>query len=137
MANLYYCSDGSRVSEAQIKQKYSVAIRQKHVGQSFFTCQACLKERAVDNSHIISKARLKQLHKTELIWHPMAFFDSCRNCHNCWESWKSGDYLFQVNIVTTLKYLLQHDHESFLKRTEHEYDTVEKNQRLLWAIRNI
>lgn len=115
---LYYCQDGSRVSEKQIQQKYSVAIRQKHVGQDFFTCQACLKARAVDNSHIISKARLKQLHKSDLIWHFKAFFDSCRDCHRKWEEYKSGDWINFANVDQCLKFLKEHDPEGYQKRIE-------------------
>lgn len=115
---LYYCSDGSRVSESQIKQKYSVAIRLKHQGQSFFTCQACLKEQAVDNSHIIAKARLKQLHLTDLIWHPMAFFDCCRRCHGLWEDYKSGDWVHFHNVEQCLRFLKEHDPEGYQKRVE-------------------
>lgn len=118
MAIQYYCSDGSRITEASIHQKYSVAIRMKHVGQSWFTCQACLSAKAVDNSHIIAKSRLKQLHKTELIWHPNSFFDACRRCHGIWEDYKSGEWILFKNVEQCLKFLKEHDPEGYQKRIE-------------------
>lgn len=118
MAIQYYCSDGSRITESSIQQKYSVAIRLKHVGQAFFTCQACLRARATDNCHIIAKARCKTLHKTELIWNPLNFFDACRGCHRAWEDFKSGEWVKQVNAEQSLRFLKENDPDGYKVRVE-------------------
>lgn len=115
---LHYCSDGSRIKESGIQQKYSIAIRLKHIGYTVFTCQACLKARAIHNDHTIAKARCKVLHKTELIWDPRNFEDSCELCHHQWENFKNGEWTLHHNVEKRLAFLKEHDPEGYRKRIE-------------------
>lgn len=117
----YFCSDGKRISEAGIKARYGCALKEKHAGQTVFMCECCQRERAVDNSHIIAKARCKVLHKTELIWNPKNFVNACRTCHDHWEGWKSGEYLDFVNIKEMMRFLREHDPEVYLARIHYDY----------------
>lgn len=115
---LHYCSDGSRIKETGIQTRYSAAIRLKHIGQSSFTCQACLKAQAVHNDHTIAKARCKVLHKTELIWDMRNFEDSCARCHSEWENYKSGDWLKHHNVEKRLGFMKEHDPDGYNKRIQ-------------------
>lgn len=117
MANMYYCSNGSRVSEASIQARYSKALKAKHAGQDVFICQGC-GARAVHNDHTIAKARCKVIHKTELIWNPNNFVSSCAQCHREWENFKSGDWCTHFNSSERLGFLRAHDPEGFTVRVE-------------------
>lgn len=86
MPNMYYCSDGRRVSEATIKANYTKAIREKYAGNPVQICQGCQAAQANGSAHIVPKARLKVLHLTELIWHPIMFFPACNRCNTICEN---------------------------------------------------
>lgn len=118
MPNLYFTSTGERISEATIRHRYSVSIREKHVGYSSFTCQACLKAQAVHNDHTISRARCKELHKAELIYNPGNFEDSCANCHSEWETFKSGKWMDHKNVEKRLLFMKKHDPDGYNRRME-------------------
>lgn len=119
MANLYYCSDGSRVSEATIQRRYSVSLRTSYIEMSVAPiCQGCGKARSVHSDHTIAKARCKVLHKTELIWNPGNYVRSCQRCHNEWESFKSGEWTLHLNVEERLRFLKEHDPEGFKIRVE-------------------
>jgi hypothetical protein len=118
MANLYYCSNGERISEATIKARYSRALQAKHAGTSVFVCAACGQRRAEHNDHTIAKARCKVIHKTELIYDPDNFEDSCSICHSQWENFKSGDWINHNNMEKRLRFLKEHDPEGYRIRIE-------------------
>jgi hypothetical protein len=118
MANMYYCSDGSRVSEATIQRRYSASLKEKHEGSSSKVCECCRQRQAIHNDHTIAKARCKVIHKTELIWHPHNYVSSCEQCHREWENFKSGDWTLHFNIVERLFFLKEHDPEGFAVRVE-------------------
>lgn len=117
MAILSYCSNGDRISEAQIKSRYSRALKAKHAGKTVFICAAC-GARAEHNDHTIARARLKHIHKSELIYDPDCFEDSCSKCHREWEDFKSGDWIKHHNAERRLAYLKKHDPEGYTKRIE-------------------
>jgi hypothetical protein len=119
--NYSVCSNGTRISEAGIKARYSDALREKHAGNPRPICECCGKEMAVDNCHIIAKARCKVLKITEMIWNPLNFVSACRECHMAWEGWKSGKYLDFINIVQLMKWLKTHDPEGYQARINFEY----------------
>ena len=82
----------------------------------------------MDNSHIIGKARLKQLHKTELIWNPLSYFNSCRGCHLNWEAVKGGRWVFNANLEACMLFLKEHDPEGYRIRIEIMKDISEKDE---------
>jgi hypothetical protein len=84
MPNQYYCSDGTRVSQATIDRKRSEAYKKAYGDQPIQIC-AC-GERAQGSSHIVSQMRCKHLHRTELIWDRANFYPACNRCNSCWEA---------------------------------------------------
>lgn len=117
MAIYYTCSDGERITEATIKRRYSESIKKKHIGQEYFRCEACGRK-AVHNDHTIAKARCKVIGKSELIYDPLNYVDSCASCHEQWESFKSGDWLLHANYENRLEYMRIYDIEGCRKRIE-------------------
>jgi len=116
MANMFICTDGTRVSESGIKARYSKALKEKHGGQPASVCEGCGQEQCVHNDHTIAKARCKVIHKTELIWHHGNFVSSCERCHKQWENFKSGEWLNHLNVVHRLLFLKTHDPEGYNTR---------------------
>ena len=117
MAIKHKASDGSTFTELAIRSRYAKSLRHKHQGEPWPpNCEGCEERAAVDNSHIVAKARCKQLHKVELIWDPENYFNACRICHHNWESFKSGQFIHLKNFETCMIFLKQHDPESFEKR---------------------
>ncbi len=111
----YECSDGRKVSQATIDRNYSKSLNEKHAGCTMFICGGCGKL-AHHNDHTISKARCKQIHKTELIWNPENYVNSCHQCHSKWEGYKSGKYLEANNVIERLRFLKEHDPEGYKLR---------------------
>lgn len=114
--NLAYCSDGTRVSEATIKSRYTIALREKHAGNPRAMCGCGCKGPAVHNDHTIAKARCKVIHKTELIWHPDNFESSCEKAHTEWEAFKSGEWIKHANVEKRLAFMKEHDPEGYAIR---------------------
>ena len=117
MANMYYCSDGTRVSEATIKRRYEESKRDKYEGYSSIQCEGC-EAMSVHNDHTIAKARCKVIHKTELIWHKGNYVRSCEKCHHEWEGFKSGDWVNHKNVESRLQFLKENDPEGYQIRVE-------------------
>jgi len=117
MANMAFCSNGTRVSEATIKARYSESLREKYEGHSSYPCEGCGAQ-SVHNDHTIAKARCKVIHKTELIWHPGNYVRSCEKCHHQWEGFKSGDWVNHQNVESRLLFLKEHDPEGYQIRVE-------------------
>lgn len=122
----YCCSDGSRVSESTIRKRYSDSLKEKHAFNIPSRCEMsgekCLG-RPTDNSHIIAKAHLKTLHKTDLIWSPDCYESVCRNCHSEWESYRAGEWIrHERGLLNRLQYLFTHDPEGFRKRVNFDYE---------------
>jgi hypothetical protein len=72
--------------------------------------------KAIETSHIIAKARCKELHKTELIWTRENTFPSCRKCHMIWEATNNPAWLSLLNADRCLEILEKYDPESYKKR---------------------
>ena len=114
MSNMHAGSDGKRYSESMIRRRYSISLHDKHEGEPFpRVCKACEKRNAVHNDHTISQKRCKQIHKTDLIWDPRNFEDSCAICHGQWEAIKNGDWINHKNLESRLRFLKEHDPEGF------------------------
>lgn len=110
--NTFLCSDGTRVTQAQIDQKYSghrAKLRHRTI------CQGCGKEPAVCNAHIIAKARCKKIGKTELIWNSDNMFQSCFKCNAAIETPKGHEWKRLKNIDTCIQFIYEHDKELYFK----------------------
>jgi hypothetical protein len=114
MPIMYYMSDGGRISEAGIKSRYSAAIREKYQYSTVWLCEGCGAP-AMGSAHIIAKARLKILHKTELIWHPESFFPACSTCNMAIENPKGEAWKELWNLDRCLLFIEKHDPELFFK----------------------
>lgn len=113
--NRYFTSNGERVTESTIKKRLSTAYKLWYdMGPEY--CRGCGIERAIETSHIISKARCKELHKTELIWTRENTYPSCRACHIAWESISNPEWCELMNVDECLEILEKFDKESFNKR---------------------
>lgn len=110
----YYCSNGDRIAEGTIQSRYSKALREKYSGMPTPRCYGCGAP-AAGNAHIIAKARLKVLHKTELIYDPRAFFPACQACNRAIENPKGSDWEKLFNVDECLNFIEKHDLELFSK----------------------
>lgn len=89
--NKYYCSDGSRVSEATVNRNLTAAYRKKYAGEPHPYCRGC-GQPSQGSAHSIPKSILKQLHKTELIWNPEMFWPACHRCNLIAENPQGEDF---------------------------------------------
>jgi hypothetical protein len=110
----YDCSNGEKVSESTIKKRLSDGYRKWYTGIPI--CAGCGRTRAVETSHIIAKARCKQLHKTELIWLRSNTYPSCRGCHLAWEAIQNPGWIDLLNVDHCLEILEKYDPEAYQKR---------------------
>ena len=113
--NLYKTSDGKAVNQKAIDRLYSKSLKEKHAGKTFHICEGCGAV-AEHNDHTISRARCKELHKTELIWDPANYVSSCAQCHEDWENYKSGKYLNHNNVNERMSFLFKNDLATYQKR---------------------
>ncbi len=113
--NRYYCSDGTRVTEATIKANLSKAYREKYAGEPMQTCFECGVAQAQGNMHIIPKATLKHLHKTELIWDWEMFVPGCHRCNTVLENVSSPEFKLLNGYEYYLEIFRKHDLERYLK----------------------
>lgn len=112
----YYCSDGSRVTQKVIDDRYSDQLRSMYADMiGVPPCSACGKP-SHDTDHTIARARCKELHKTELIWDRNNMPRSCRQCHAEWENVKGLKWVDHTNVLERLLYLKKHDPEGYLYR---------------------
>lgn len=115
--NYYKCSDGSKVSEATIQKKLSDSYKETYTFNPKPYCMGCGKQ-AIESSHILAKAYVKSIGKTELIWNPENVFPSCRNCHMAWEAINNPDWCKLHCVELLLKFIKKHDNYSYIKRKE-------------------
>ena len=128
MANMAFCSDGTRLSELSIKNRYTASLREKYEGINYtLPCEGC-GDASVHNDHTIAKARCKVIHKTELIWNPNNYVRSCETCHRQWEGFKSGEWVNHHNMESRLKFLKEHDPEGYTVRIELTRAALEENK---------
>lgn len=114
----YLCSDGTSVTQSQIDSKRSAAYK-KTYSQQKLLCLGCGSV-AQGSAHIISQARCKQIHKTELIWKldnnkPINFFPACHNCNSAIENPKGQQWKDLNNIDYCLEVLKTYDQELYNK----------------------
>lgn len=114
--NRYYCSTGERVSESTIQSRYSHALRSWYPS-GWATCEGC-GGRATETSHIVAKARCKELHRTELIWTQENTFPACRKCHAAWEALKGEAWKELKNIKRLLYVEEKYDPQGYAARIQ-------------------
>jgi hypothetical protein len=119
----YRCSDGSIVSEITIKRKYAEVCDKIDTTREP-VCQGSNRgDVPLSHSHTISRARCKEIGKTELIWDPNnieleGFEEPTSNptkSHNIWEvgSWDKKSNL--LNFNRKLKIIKREDPEQYRK----------------------
>ena len=111
MANTYQCSDGEKITQAQIKTRLSQAYAQ---GPRNAVCECCGQAQAVDHDHTIAQRTCKELGKSELIYDPANWVHSCRKCHNEWEQHNAHHHL---NYSQRMAYMQMHAPEIWNRKT--------------------
>jgi len=117
MANKYLCSDGSKVTQAQIDRRRSEAYRIKYQDNPNPICEGFGKERAQGTAHIIPQARCKQIGKTELIWDTANMFPATHEANQAIENPKGTAWKQLKNLDYCLEYIFKHDRELWMKFT--------------------
>lgn len=113
------CSDGSMVSQVEIKRKTAETYDKIDLERPKF-CQGCGRwDLPLSHSHVIPQARCKILGKTELIWDQdnirfHCFADS-HSCHLKWETGNPVELIKMKDLEQNITYLEQHDPEGFTK----------------------
>lgn len=119
----YRCSDGSLVSQVDIKWKLSITtdkIKQSRLP----ICQGTGRSDVpLSFSHTISQARCKELGKTELIWDEdnieLEGFEAPTSnpvaAHNIWEVGSIDKKIMLLNFERKLQYIAKHDPEHYTK----------------------
>jgi 5-methylcytosine-specific restriction endonuclease McrA len=126
--NTFLCSDGTRVTQAEIDAKLTEAYRIKYTNGPSMTCAGC-GEWADSSAHIIAKSRCKQLHKTELVWCPDNFFPACYSCNSAIESPKGGKWKALRNLDKCMEFVRIHDKELFQKFLNNGYQAkIKENE---------
>lgn len=116
--NTYLCSDGTRVTQAQIDGRYKdtiLLIDQERDAK----CESCKRnDKPLSHSHIISRKRAKELGKTELIWDDMNILLECYgNRKSCHETTEKGLLFCKEHYTFELKkeMIKEYDKEAFNK----------------------
>lgn len=112
--NMYYCSDGSRVSEATIKRRLSEAYRNKY-WDGHPVCEGCGEVIAQGSGHLIAKSRLKTLHLSDKIYHPDFFVPACHSCNTKLENITSSDFKKLLCYDKCLTIIKKYDPERYSK----------------------
>lgn len=113
--NTFLCSDGTRVTQAQIDKKRSEAYRIKYQDNPTPIDEGFREKRAKCTAHIISQARCKQIGKTELIWDIDNMFPATFESNSAIENPKGDAWLKLHNKDYCLSFIEKHDPELFSK----------------------
>lgn len=112
--NTALTSDGERLTEEIIRQRYATSRRSKYGDQKVRKCHGCGTD-CTGNAHIIAKARCKQIGKTELIWDKGNYFPACSECNQAIENPNGKAWKSLMNIDYCLSFIKLHDPELFTK----------------------
>lgn len=114
MPNTYLTSTGERLTERQIRTRYT---HEKKGWLMKYVCECCESRQVGDPDHTISQSDCKnRLGKTELIWNEQNVSWSCRTCHQEWESYRDGKFSYHKNAYDRMVFTALHDREGFMKR---------------------
>lgn len=114
-SNTFLCSDGTRVTQAEIAERRLKAYNEKYNPFVIYPCEACGIGRPHSHAHIIPQARCKAIGKTELIWHPDNFFRAHNLCNTILENPKNPEWKNFKNIDKCLAFIKLHDPELYAK----------------------
>lgn len=113
--NTFLCSDGTRVTQAEINERRSAAYEKYDtLLDSGNKCEGC-GGIATNHAHIIPQSRCKKIGKTQLIWTLLNFFKSCNACNLAIENSKGKDWRYLKNIDHCLVFIKGHDPELYTK----------------------
>lgn len=112
--NKYECSNGEKVTQRMIDRNRSEAYRKEHEENPTYWCEGC-GQLAQCHAHIIPQARCKSIRKTELIWDPKNWFQSCFKCNSAIENPKGEAWKKLKNIDRCIQFIYDHDPELFFK----------------------
>lgn len=110
--NTFLCSDGTRVTQAEINRRRNLCYDM--IDLLVDRCEGC-GNKSQGHAHIIPQARSKQLNKTELIWDFENIFPSCHNCNSIAENVSSIGITKLKNYPRIKAFLELHDRERFEK----------------------
>jgi 5-methylcytosine-specific restriction endonuclease McrA len=112
--NLYYCSNGERVSQATINRRRSEAYKEKYAGEPPSQCFEC-GARSNGSAHIIPQAVAKVLHKTELIWDLENIIPACNLCNSRIENVSSPEFKKLNGYEYYVEIFRKYDRERWMK----------------------
>lgn len=113
---MFECSDGERITESTVQARYSRALKVWYPTGAA-VCEGCGR-RSIETSHIVSKARCKELRRTELIWTRENTFPSCRACHRAWEAVYGEEWKGLAGVERWLKVEQKYDPEGYERRIQ-------------------
>lgn len=111
----FLCSNGERVTQAEIDKRRSEAYRIKYQDNHCPIDEGFREQRAQCTAHIISQQRCKQIHKTELIWDIENMFAATHESNRAIENPKGQEWKKLKNLQYCLNYIEKHDPELFQK----------------------
>lgn len=121
--NTYLCSDGSKLTQSQINQKYIETCKMIDLAREPI-CETCGRgDRPLSHSHIISQKRCKEIGKADLISDENNILLECFEppasnstyCHNIWEYGSMEDKKQSKTWLYKLAYIKEHDPEQYQK----------------------
>lgn len=113
-SNTFLCSDGTRVTQAEINEKRSNAYAKYDNLYEISHCEGC-GGKPNGHAHIVPQAMCKTLGWTELIWNMQNFFVSCNDCNRAIENPKGRDWKHLKNLAHCLFIINTYAPEHFAK----------------------
>lgn len=114
-SNTFLCSDGTKVTQAEIDKKRSEAYKLKYQDNPNPIDEGFRQQRAQCTAHIIPQARCKRIGKTELIWDIDNMFPATFESNMAIENPKGVAWHGLQNIGYCLRFIEKHDPELFQK----------------------
>lgn len=121
--NTFLCSDGTRVTQAEINERRAQAYAEYDAIQDPAVCEGCGKSDSIDtaHAHIIAQARCKAIGKTQLIWTIGNFFHGCSTCNDAIYTPNNPAWKKLENLDDCMNFIQQHDKTLFQKFLNNGY----------------
>ena len=122
-AKKFRCSDGTMVSQSEIKRRYTVILDAIKLEREPICQGTGRTDFPLSFSHTISQKRCKDLGKTELIWYPgnieiEGYHEPSSNpvaAHNIWEVGTVEQKKSLLNWDRKIQFIKLHDPEQYTK----------------------
>lgn len=122
-AKKFRCSDGTMVSQSEIKRRYTDTIDAIKLERNPVCQGTGTTDYPLSFSHTISQKRCKEIGKTELIWHPgnieiEGYHEPSSNpvaAHNIWEVGTLDQKKSLLNWDRKIQFIKLHDPEQYTK----------------------